>query len=226
MKTCQGCKARISRYARFCPVCCAPFEGVLYGESLKSRNTAVLLCFFLGILGAHRFYLNRHFTGFLMLMTLGGLGVWAALDFFWLFFGSPRDSQNFEISPRRSLALWILIPVVPALLALGHELPGRLRECSIRQESRAAHAAMDTILAQARFKQKTGFYAGRIEELELKGLLARDPEASYGGMSPYDGLDGRSCLVFSMAFKNVKSGFAYDSCAEPKAFRLPPALPP
>jgi len=40
--------------------------------SPKSRLVALLLCFFFGILGAHRFYVGKIGTGVLMLLTLGG----------------------------------------------------------------------------------------------------------------------------------------------------------
>jgi len=40
--------------------------------SPKSRLVALLLCFFLGPLGVHRFYVGKIGTGILMLLTLGG----------------------------------------------------------------------------------------------------------------------------------------------------------
>ena len=42
--------------------------------------TLFLLTFFVGVLGVHRFYVGKIGTGFLMLLTLGGLGVWFLVD--------------------------------------------------------------------------------------------------------------------------------------------------
>ncbi len=42
---------------------------------------ALLLSFFLGVLGIHRFYLGYTWQGVVQLVTFGGLGVWALIDF-------------------------------------------------------------------------------------------------------------------------------------------------
>jgi len=47
----------------------------------KSFTTALLLSFFLGGLGVDRFYLGYTGLGVAKLLTLGGFGVWALIDF-------------------------------------------------------------------------------------------------------------------------------------------------
>lgn len=42
---------------------------------MKSKTTAILLCFFLGCLGIHWFYLKRTGMGILYLLTGGLLGI-------------------------------------------------------------------------------------------------------------------------------------------------------
>lgn len=68
--------------------------------SPKSRLAAALLAWFLGIFGVHRFYVGKVGTGILMLLTLGGLGIWVLIDFVMILLGSFRDKED------RYLANW------------------------------------------------------------------------------------------------------------------------
>ena len=47
----------------------------------KSFTTALLLSFFLGGLGIDRFYLGYTGLGVAKLLTVGGCGIWALIDF-------------------------------------------------------------------------------------------------------------------------------------------------
>jgi TM2 domain-containing membrane protein YozV len=62
--------------------------------SPKSRLATTLLAFFLGELGIHRFYLGKIGTGILMILTLGGLGIWALIDFIMAVAGIMRDKEG------------------------------------------------------------------------------------------------------------------------------------
>lgn len=66
-----------------------------FGSEGKSQLTAVLLCFFLGGLGIHRFYLGYTWQGIVQLLTLGGLGIWVIIDFIRILTGSlqPKNGE-------------------------------------------------------------------------------------------------------------------------------------
>lgn len=67
------------------------------GKSEKAFVPILLLCFFLGALGVHRFYAGKVGTGILMLLTFGGLGIWALIDFVIIACGSFKDGQGLPI---------------------------------------------------------------------------------------------------------------------------------
>jgi TM2 domain-containing membrane protein YozV len=64
------------------------------GTSDKSNIVALLLCFFIGFLGVHRFYVGKIGTGVLMLLTLGGLGIWNLIDFIIIAMQKFTDSEG------------------------------------------------------------------------------------------------------------------------------------
>jgi len=60
----------------------------------KDFITTLLICVFLGGLGAHRFFVDKSDTGILMLVTLGGLGLWWIIDIILIVTGSFEDSEG------------------------------------------------------------------------------------------------------------------------------------
>jgi len=63
-------------------------------ESKKLRIIAFLLCTFFGGLGVHRFYVGKVGTGILMLLTLGGFGLWTLIDWIMILAGAFTDKQG------------------------------------------------------------------------------------------------------------------------------------
>jgi TM2 domain-containing membrane protein YozV len=68
------------------------------GKSEKSNVVALLLCFFLGAFGVHRFYVGKVGTGVLQLVTLGGLGIWALIDFIMIVLQKFEDGEGNALS--------------------------------------------------------------------------------------------------------------------------------
>jgi TM2 domain-containing membrane protein YozV len=64
------------------------------GNSDKSNTVALLLCFFVGFLGVHRFYVGKVGTGVLQLVTLGGLGIWALIDMIMIILQKFTDGEG------------------------------------------------------------------------------------------------------------------------------------
>jgi TM2 domain-containing membrane protein YozV len=60
----------------------------------KSWMVALLLSFFLGALGVDRFYLGYTGLGVLKLITLGGCGIWALIDFIMIAVGKMTDAEG------------------------------------------------------------------------------------------------------------------------------------
>ena len=63
-------------------------------QSEKGFVPTLLLCFFLGMFGVHRFYVGKIGTGILQLLTLGGLGIWAMVDVVIIAFGNFKDKKG------------------------------------------------------------------------------------------------------------------------------------
>ncbi|MDP6946654.1 MAG: NINE protein [Myxococcota bacterium] len=70
-----------------------------YGmRSHRSLLVAILLCFFLGPLGAHRFYTGHVGIGLVQLFTAGGCGIWALVDLILLATGSYTDVEGRQLN--------------------------------------------------------------------------------------------------------------------------------
>ena len=96
---CSECGNLISKKASMCPHC-----GLSYAEAPKQPFNAeprflatLLLCWFLGLFGVHRFYTGHTTIGIIQLFTLGGCGIWVIIDFILIVTGGYKDSNGVPI---------------------------------------------------------------------------------------------------------------------------------
>ncbi|MBT3181245.1 MAG: TM2 domain-containing protein [Deltaproteobacteria bacterium] len=69
-------------------------SGGFMDYSPKSRFVALLLCWFLGLFGAHRYYTGKIWTGIIMLLTGGGFVIWWIIDLVMILVGEFDDKQK------------------------------------------------------------------------------------------------------------------------------------
>ncbi|MDY5780435.1 MAG: TM2 domain-containing protein [Candidatus Cryptobacteroides sp.] len=100
MSFCPKCGAPVEHSATFCPKCGTSLQAQP-ASPLDSKVPsdgrwliALLLCFFLGCLGIHRFYVGKTGSGIAMLLTCGGCGIWALVDFIMILVNSFTDKDG------------------------------------------------------------------------------------------------------------------------------------
>jgi len=98
MSFCSSCGAAVGLQAVVCIKCgvALPAQARLLTGSSEDREWLVvlLLCFFLGIFGIHRFYTRHTTIGVVQLLTLGGCGIWALIDFILIVVGNYKDANG------------------------------------------------------------------------------------------------------------------------------------
>jgi TM2 domain-containing membrane protein YozV len=65
-------------------------------KQVQSKTSMILIAFFLGGLGVHR-YLMGYSNWWLMLITLGGCGIWSLVDLIRIITGDMKMSDGREL---------------------------------------------------------------------------------------------------------------------------------
>ena len=68
-------------------------------RSPHNRIVTIVLCWFFGVLGVHRFYVGKWMSGLLMLLTGGGFGIWWIVDFIMILLGRFTDAEGRILGP-------------------------------------------------------------------------------------------------------------------------------
>lgn len=97
---CKDCGRQVSDTAASCPYCGSKMRYTDPNASEKDWLATLLLCFFLGTIGAHSFYSGKIAIGVIQLITLGGCGIWTLVDFIMIICGNYRDGEGKVISNR------------------------------------------------------------------------------------------------------------------------------
>jgi TM2 domain-containing membrane protein YozV len=71
-----------------------PGPSTAGGGPQKSWLTTLLLAFFLGCFGVHRFYTGHTLFGVIQLLTCGGFGIWYWVDIIFILMGKYTDAQG------------------------------------------------------------------------------------------------------------------------------------
>jgi hypothetical protein len=101
------------------------------GQQQRNWLVALSLSVFCGVLGADRFYLGKIGTGFLKLMTAGGLGIWWLIDVILIATERATDAQglSLERSDRMARSLrgvWLVLFCASPILVMGTLVGGIL----------------------------------------------------------------------------------------------------
>jgi hypothetical protein len=107
-KFCENCGASIDARAVICPKCgvpIGPYKKLLEKRehaSERSRLVALLFAWFFGMLGIHRFYVNRVGSGILWLLTFGLFGIGVLVDIILIASGTFTDKEG------KPLLIWAI----------------------------------------------------------------------------------------------------------------------
>ena len=64
---------------------------------VQQKSTMIIICFFVGGLGIHRLMMG-YSNWWLMLITLGGCGIWTLIDFIKIITGSMKMADGRDLS--------------------------------------------------------------------------------------------------------------------------------
>ena len=88
---CPHCGSPSQKHAQVCLTCGVAFVGALSDNVFL---LTLLLAVFLGGIGIHRFFHGHIVTGILMIVTLGGFGIWYIIDLILIVTGNFKDSNG------------------------------------------------------------------------------------------------------------------------------------
>jgi len=71
--------------------------------SEKSWGATLVFCILLGFIGFHRFYVGKAGTAILMLLTLGGFGIWILVDLVSIIINNFKDEDGKVVKRKNAI---------------------------------------------------------------------------------------------------------------------------
>jgi len=215
MSFCQKCGTQNAENAAFCSKCgSAMGAGQPTAQATKPWFTTFILCWILGFLGIHRFYVGKVGSGIAQLLTFGGLGVWWFIDWVMLIAQSFTDKAGQKIlrKPGDGMKLGIafgvlvVVCVLVGVMAGGSGGSGDVRE-SLRASAGAQTSQPEEALANIGDTLKTG-------QLNLIVTAIRTRSRVGGEFAESTPSEGAVYLTVQYKYKNV-SGKAIGMFSQP-----------
>jgi Tfp pilus assembly protein PilE len=125
----------------------------------KNFLVALLLSYFLGGIGADRFYLGKTGTAILKLITLGGLGIWQLVDLILVAFnklhakGDDRPLEGYAKNRQWVKILAIVLLIFNVLVIVGIALLVILSSGSLQENSRDTQRKNDLSIVASNVEQ-------------------------------------------------------------------------
>lgn len=177
--------------------------------SPKSGLTTFILCFFLGWLGIHRFYVGKIGTGILMLITAGGLGFWTLYDLFSIVCKNFTDGEGRTVevdkSPRapRNIVL-IILAVYIVFLAIMMSSVGFMTS-DVRSVGKMELSALRTGDVDAAYSYTSSEFQKGVPIETFKKFVAHYPQLKENVDSTFTDInvgDGKASVAGTLQMKD------------------------
>ena len=119
-KNCPYCNEQIAYDAIKCRHCGEWLQDSGSMAAPKKFIDVILLSYFLGYLGVHRFYTGYIGIGVAQLLTVGGCGLWSFIDFVAICFNAYKDSEGRPLYKYDKMigVLFFIVPLIFLLIII------------------------------------------------------------------------------------------------------------